>query len=235
MKEKRYPCWEWIFAAAMWVAFCFPLLWMHYKAYDTLLLANDISAFWWITILVPAYPLSRWLLQGGTPHTPPDRNSIIVRLYTLFWCLIPASCFYALLTEPYRLAAWLLAAWIALFVPLYVCQRHQGPAAVGMLFLVGLAVTVGFLLIVQPVSAARAEQMVQKAGYTGLYRFDCMEFYQSVHFESTLANGEVIRCTMPAQRDPIGYYGFYAVKDSESYCVVVSAARGQIEVEEPQV
>jgi len=45
---------------------------------------------------------------------------------------------------------------------------------------------------------------------------------------------EIIGCTMPEEKDPLGWYGFRAFKDGERYCVVVSAARGQIEVQEKQ-
>ena len=123
MQEKKYPLREWLFAAVMWAAFSFMLLWLHYKVYGRMLLAGDIRVFWWIVILAPAYPLGRWLSQGSLPSEPPDRNSIAVRLCTLFWCLVPVCCFYTLLTEPYRLAVWLLAAWLVLFVPLHLRRR----------------------------------------------------------------------------------------------------------------
>ena len=47
-------------------------------------------------------------------------------------------------------------------------------------------------------------------------------------------DGTGIGCTMPEEKDPLGWYGFRAFKDGERYCVVVSAARGQIEVQEKQ-
>ena len=53
-------------------------------------------------------------------------------------------------------------------------------------------------------------------------------------FEYALDNGDIIGCTMPEQRDPLGYYGYCAVQDGDPYCIIVSAARGQIEVEQPQ-
>lgn len=234
MQEKKYPLREWLFAAVMWAAFSFTLLWLHYKVYGRMLLAGDIRVFWWIVILAPAYPLGRWLSQGSLPSEPPDRNSIAVRLCTLFWCLVPVCCFYTLLTEPYRLAVWLLAAWLVLFVPLHLRRKDNRPTAVGLLFLTGLLVAGIYLLLVQPVSAAQAEDMVGQAGYTDLYPFDANAFRDSVWFEYALDNGDIIGCTMPEQRDPLGYYGYCAVQDGDPYCIIVSAARGQIEVEQPQ-
>lgn len=233
MQEKKYPLREWLFAAVMWAAFSFMLLWLHYKVYGRMLLAGDIRVFWWIVILAPAYPLGRWLSQGSLPSEPPDRNSIAVRLCTLFWCLVPVCCFYTLLTEPYRLAVWLLAAWLVLFVPLHLRRKDNRPAAVGLLFMTGLLVTGIYLLIVHPVSAAQAEDMVGQAGYTGLYRFELDRNWRS--FETVLDNGETVCCALPETTDdPLGYYGFCAYRDGERYCVVISAARGQIEVEQPQ-
>lgn len=234
MQEKKYPLREWLFAAVMWAAFSFMLLWLHYKVYGRMLLAGDIRVFWWIVILAPAYPLGRWLSQGSLPSEPPDRNSIAVRLCTLFWCLVPVCCFYTLLTEPYRLAVWLLAAWLVLFVPLHLRRKDKRPAAVGLLFMTGLLVAGIYLLIVHPVSAAQAEDMVGQAGYTDLYPFDANAFRDAVWFEYALDNGDIIGCTMPERRDPLGYYGYCAVQDGDPYCIIVSAARGQIEVEQPQ-
>ena len=176
MQEKKYPLQEWLFAVVMWAVFSFVLLWLHYKVYGKMLLAGDRIAFWGIVILTPAYPLGRWLSQSSLSPEPPDRNSIAVRLYTLFWCLIPVCCFYTLLTEPYRLAVWLLGAWLVLFVLLHRHRQDTRPAAVGLLFLTGLLVTGAYLLAVQPVSAAQAEDMVGQAGYTNLYPFDANEF-----------------------------------------------------------
>ena len=233
MQEKKYPLREWLFAAVMWAAFSFMLLWLHYKVYGRMLLAGDIRVFWWIVILAPAYPLGRWLSQGSLPSEPPDRNSIAVRLCTLFWCLVPVCCFYTLLTEPYRLAVWLLAAWLVLFVPLHLRRKDNRPAAVGLLFMTGLLVTGIYLLIVHPVSAAQAEDMVRQAGYTGLYRFELDRNWRS--FETVLDNGETVCCALPETTDdPLGYYGYCAVQDGDPYCIIVSAARGQIEVEQPQ-
>lgn len=53
MQEKKYPLREWLFAAVMWAAFSFMLLWLHYKVYGRMLLAGDIRVFWWIVILAP--------------------------------------------------------------------------------------------------------------------------------------------------------------------------------------
>ena len=234
MREKKYLLREWLFAAVMWAAFSFTLLWLHCKVYGRMLLTGDIRVFWWIIILAPACPLGRWLSQGSLPPEPPDRNSIAVRLYTLFWCLIPACCFYTLLTESYRLAVWLLAAWLVLFVPLHLRRQDNRPAAVGLLFLTGLLVTGVYLLIVHPVSVTQAEDMVGQAGYADLYPFDANAFQDAVWFEHTLDNGDIIGCAMPETRDPLGYYGYRAVRGGDLYCVIVSAARGQIEVEQPQ-
>ena len=104
MREKKYLLREWLFAAVMWAAFSFTLLWLHYKVYGRMLLTGDIRVFWWIIILAPACPLGRWLSQGSLPPEPPDRNSIAVRLYTLLFCAFPVFCAYSLLTEPYRLS-----------------------------------------------------------------------------------------------------------------------------------
>ena len=120
-------------------------------------------------------------------------------------------CFYTLLTEPYRLAVWLLAAWLVLFVPLHLRRQDKRPAAVGLLFLTGLLVTGAYLLAVQPVSVAQAERMVQQAGYTGLYRFELDRNWRS--FETVLDNGETICCALPETADdPLGYYGFRAYR-----------------------
>ena len=217
----------------MWAAFSFMLLWLHYKVYGRMLLAWDIRVFWWIVILAPAYPLGRWLSQGSLPSEPPDRNSIAVRLCTLLFCAFPVFCAYSLLTEPYRLSGWMLAAWLVLFVPLHLRRKDNRPAAVGLLFLTGLLVTGIYLLIVHPVSAAQAEDMVRQAGYTGLYRFELDRNWRS--FETVLDNGETVCCALPETTDdPLGYYGFCAYRDGERYCVVISVARGQIEVEQPQ-
>ena len=95
-----------------------------------------------------------------------------------------------------------------------------------------MLITMGvFLLIVHPISTSNAEKLVEQAGYTDLYRFK-MEF--SGTFWTTLPDGTGIGCTMPEEKDPLGYYGFRAYKGNEKYCVIVSAARGQIEVQEKQ-
>lgn len=104
--------------------------------------------------------------------------------------------------------------------------------AVPVTVMVTMLVTMGvFLLAVRPISASNAEKLVKQAGYTDLYRFK-IEF--SGTFWTTLPDDTGIGCTMPEEKDPLGYYGFRAYRDSEKYCVVVSAARGQIEVQEKQ-
>ena len=77
--------------------------------------------------------------------------------------------------------------------------------AVGLLFMTGLLVTGIYLLIVHPVSAAQAEDMVGQAGYTDLYPFDANAFRDSVWFEYALDNGisSDARCRSSAIRSAI--------------------------------
>ena len=93
-----------------------------------------------------------------------------------------------------------------------------------------------FLLVVHPISSiAMHAKLVEQAGYTDLYRFQSMELYAAL-FATTLPDDdtEIIGCTMPDEKDPLGYYGFRAYKGNEKYCVIVSAARGTIEVQKKQ-
>ena len=91
-----------------------------------------------------------------------------------------------------------------------------------------------FLLIVHPITVSQARNLVEQAGYTDLYRFQSVD-WDAARFAQVINNDtEIIGCTMPEEKEPLGWYGFRAFKDGERYCVVVSAARGQIEVQEKQ-
>ena len=154
-----------------------------------------------------------------------------IRLYQLLWCTIAVSIPVILITEPYHFEYWFALTCIVVIALISKLHLKTVPA-VPVTVMVTMLVTMGvFLLAVRPISASNAEKLVKQAGYTDLYRFK-IEF--SGTFWTTLPDDTGIGCTMPEEKDPLGWYGFRAFKDGERYCVVVSAARGQIEVQEKQ-
>ena len=139
------------------------------------------------------------------PHT-----AVRVRLWQLLYCILFGIFFL-------RKGDNGAEPWTATFMMLW------------MLLTLG-----AFLLIVHPITVSQARNLVEQAGYTDLYRFQSVD-WDAIRFAQVINNDtEIIGCTMPEEKDPLGWYGFRAFKDGERYCVVVSAARGQIEVQEKQ-
>ena len=163
------------------------------------------------------------------PWFPP--NHIVTRLCQLIFCAVLGSVLYVLCTEPYSLDNWIFFPLWAAIIVIELVHREDNPAAYSIAMVLALCVTGAFLLVVHPITVSQAENMVERAGYTDLYRFK-VEFNGT--FWDTLPDGTGIGCTMPEEKEPLGWYGFRAFKDGERYCVVVSAARGQIEVQEKQ-
>ena len=113
-------------------------------------------------------------------------------------------------------------------------HQEKNPTAYTVSMVSVMCIVGAFLLIVHPVSVQQAQHMVEQAGYTDLYRFQSVD-WDAARFAQVINNDtEIIGCTMPEEKDPLGWYGFRAFKDGERYCVVVSASRGQIEVQEKQ-
>lgn len=200
---------------------------LHFVVYGGVLLEKTLL----IGIICAVFIAAATGRIGGSrePWFPP--NHIVTRLCQLIWCAALGTIPYVLCIDPYSLDNWIVfLLWIAVTV-IELVHREDNSAAYSIAMVLALCVTGAFLLVVHPITVSQAENMVERAGYTDLYRFK-VEFNGT--FWDTLPDGTGIGCTMPEEKDPLGWYGFRAFKDGERYCVVVSAARGQIEVQEKQ-
>ncbi|WP_318360970.1 hypothetical protein [uncultured Agathobaculum sp.] len=207
------------------------IFYLHFAVYDGMLLQDpffigSICAVYIIFALRSSIDNQNYAIQWNYPTA-----FLRIRLYQLLCCVIAVSIPVILITEPYHFEYWFALTCIAVIVLISKLPLKTVPA-VSVTVMVTMLITIGaFLLVVHPISASNAEKLVEQAGYTDLYRFK-MEF--SGTFWTTLPDDTGIGCTMPEEKDPLGYYGFRAYKNSEKYCVIVSAARGQIEVQEKQ-
>ena len=164
------------------------------------------------------------------PETRPQ-SAVRVRLLQLLYCILFGSVLFATIEDPYNVLCWFCMVYGVVYVIFFLRKGDNGaePWTATFMMLWMLLTLGAFLLIVHPITVSQAENMVERAGYTDLYRFK-VEFNGT--FWDTLPDGTGIGCTMPEEKEPLGWYGFRAFKDGERYCVVVSAARGQIEVQE---
>ncbi len=207
------------------------IFYLHFAVYDGMLLqepffTGSTCAVYIVFALRSNIDNQNYAIQWNYPTA-----FLRIRLYQLLCCVISVSIPVILITEPYHFEYWFALTCIAVIVLISKLPLKTVPA-VSVTVMVTMLITMGvFLLVVHPISTSNAEKLVEQAGYTDLYRFK-MEF--SGTFWTTLPDDTGIGCTMPEEKDPLGYYGFRAYKDSEKYCVIVSAARGQIEVQEKQ-
>ena len=200
---------------------------LHFIVYGGVLLEKPLL----IGIICAVFIAAATGRIGGSrePWFPP--NHIVTRLCQLIWCAALGTIPYVLCIDPYSLDNWIVfLLWIAVTV-IELVHREDNSAAYSIAMVLALCVTGAFLLVVHPITVSQARNLVEQAGYTDLYRFK-VEFNGT--FWDTLPDGTDFGCTMPEEKDPLGWYGFRAFKDGERYCVVVSAARGQIEVQEKQ-
>ena len=207
------------------------IFYLHFAVYDGMLLqepffTGSICAVYIVFALRSNIDNQNYAIQWNYPTA-----FLRIRLYQLLCCVISVSIPVILITEPYHFEYWFALTCIAVIVLISKLPLKTVPA-VSVTVMVTMLITMGvFLLVVHPISTSNAEKLVEQAGYTDLYRFK-MEFSGTCW--TTLPDDTGIGCTMPEEKDPLGYYGFRAYKDSEKYCVIVSAARGQIEVQEKQ-
>lgn len=165
------------------------------------------------------------------PHT-----AVRVRLWQLLYCILFGNVLFVTIEEPYNVLCWFCVVYGVVCVIFFLRKGDNGaePWTATFMMLWMLLTLGAFLLIVHPITVSQARNLVEQAGYTDLYRFQSVD-WDAVRFAQVINNDtEIIGCTMPEEKDPLGWYGFRAFKDGERYCVVVSAARGQIEVQEKQ-
>ena len=200
---------------------------LHFFVYGRMLLDNPVLVGATCAVFIAS--AAGRTGEEREPWFPP--NHIVTRLCQLIWCAALCTIPYVLYIEPYSLDNWIiLPLWIAVTV-MELNHQEKNPTAYTVSMVAVLCIAGAFLLIVHPTTVQQAQNMVEQAGYTDLYRFK-VEFNGT--FWDTLPDGTGIGCTMPEEKDPLGYYGFRACKGNEKYCVIVSAARGQIEVQEKQ-
>ena len=206
------------------------LFYLHFFVYGGLLFNNLLLVG--ATCAAAAAAATGRIGGSREPWFPP--NHIVTRLCQLIWCAALGTIPYVLCIDPYSLDNWIVfLLWIAVTV-IELVHREDNSAAYSIAMVLALCVTGAFLLIVHPITVSQARNLVEQAGYTDLYRFQSVD-WDATRFAQVINNDtEIIGCTMPEEKDPLGWYGFRAFKDGERYCVVVSAARGQIEVQEKQ-
>ena len=159
-----------------------------------------------------------------------------VRLWQLLYCILLGNALFATIVDPYNVLCWFCVVYGVVYVIFFLRKGDNGaePWTATFMMLWMLLTLGAFLLIVHPITVSQARNLVEQAGYTDLYRFQSVD-WDAARFAQVINNDtEIIGCTMPEEKDPLGWYGFRAFKDGERYCVVVSAARGQIEVQEKQ-
>ena len=206
------------------------LFYLHFFVYGGLLFNNPLLVG--ATCAAAAAAATGRIGGSREPWFPP--NHIVTRLCQLIWCAALGTIPYVLCIDPYSLDNWIVfLLWIAVTV-IELVHREDNSAAYSIAMVLALCVTGAFLLVVHPITVSQAQSIVEQAGYTDLYRFQSVD-WDAIRFAQVINNyTEMIGCTMPEEKDPLGWYGFRAFKDGERYCVVVSAARGQIEVQEKQ-
>lgn len=169
---------------------------------------------------------------------PEDRpqSAVRVRVLQLLYCILFGSILFVTIEDPYNVLCWFCAVYGVVYVIFFLRKGDNGAEPWTATFMMlWMLLTLGvFLLIVHPITVSQARHLVEQAGYTDLYRFQSDD-WDAARFAQVINNDtEFIGCTMPEGKDPLGWYGFRAFKDGERYCVVVSASRGQIEVQEKQ-
>ena len=205
------------------------LFFLHFAVFDRMLLQNPLAIGTWCAI---------WIINASGLCGTADglaarpRSGIGMRLLQLLCCVIICGIPALLLKEPYDVEMWIEAAWLLMIILLYRQKNFSQPQAYVVISVMALAAVGLFLVIMHPLTALEAQLLTEQAGYTDPQRFSVKN--SSGTFWDTLPDGEDITYTMPAETDPFGYYGFRAEKDGEPYCVIVSAARKQIEVQEKQ-
>ena len=169
---------------------------------------------------------------GGSrePWFPP--NHIVTRLCQLIFCGILCTIPYILFTEPYSLDNWIfLPLWATLSI-IELRYREQNSTAYAVAMAAVLCITGAFLLITHPITASKAQNIVEQAGYT-----DCVYYKVNPNNNTAYKDGpdsEALYFTAPEPADKSDCYAFSANKDGEKYGVLVSYFRGTIEVQEKQ-
>lgn len=140
------------------------------------------------------------------PETRPQ-SAVRVRLLQLLYCILFGSVLFATIEDPYNVLCWFCMVYGVVYVIFFLRKGDNGaePWTATFMMLWMLLTLGAFLLIVHPITVSQAENMVERAGYTDLYRFK-VEFNGT--FWDTLPDGTGIGCTMPEEKEPLGWYGF---------------------------
>ena len=204
------------------------IFYLHFFVYGRILLDNPVLIGATCAVFIAS--AAGRTGEEQEPWFPP--NHIVTRLCQLIFCGILCTIPYILFTEPYSLDNWIfLPLWATLSI-IELRYREQNSTAYAVAMAAVLCITGAFLLITHPITASKAQNIVEQAGYT-----DCVYYKVNPNNNTAYKDGpdsEALYFTAPEPADKSDCYAFSANKDGEKYGVLVSYFRGTIEVQEKQ-
>lgn len=204
------------------------IFYLHFFVYGWILLDNPVLVGATCAVFIAS--AAGRTGEEREPWFPP--NHIVTRLCQLIFCGILCTIPYILFTEPYSLDNWIfLPLWATLSI-IELRYREQNSTAYAVAMAAVLCITGAFLLITHPITASKAQNIVEQAGYT-----DCVYYKVNPNNNTAYKDGpdsEALYFTAPEPADKSDCYAFSANKDGEKYGVLVSYFRGTIEVQEKQ-
>ena len=105
------------------------------------------------------------------PETRPH-TAVRVRLWQLLYCILFGNVLFVTIVDPYNVLCWFCAVYGVVYVIFFLRKGDNGaePWTATFMMLWMLLTLGAFLLIVHPITVSQAENMVERAGYTDLYR-----------------------------------------------------------------
>ena len=204
------------------------IFYLHFFVYGRILLDNPVLVGATCAVFIAS--AAGRTGEEREPWFPP--NHIVTRLCQLIFCGILCTIPYILFTEPYSLDNWIfLPLWATLSI-IELRYQEQNSTAYAAAMAAVLCITGAFLLITHPITASKAQNIVEQAGYT-----DCVYYKVNPNNNTAYKDGpdsEALYFTAPEPADKSDCYAFSANKDGEKYGVLVSYFRGTIEVQEKQ-
>ena len=96
-----------------------------------------------------------------------------VRLWQLLYCILFGNVLFVTIEEPYNVLCWFCVVYGVVYVIFFLRKGDNGaePWTATFMMLWMLLTLGAFLLVVHPITVSQAENMVERAGYTDLYRF----------------------------------------------------------------
>lgn len=219
-----------IIACGMYVITCLVLYYVEYKMYG-----STVDTGLVYVAGIPVLYLLIWFMRDKDVDNSKRKKTYWYKVSNIFINILIVVCIvafgYSLYLNIYDLLAYQFFAIMLLLGILYLSKKYRQylkqtkktSKIVSMAFDSILIATVLFVVVLSPCTVNKAAEILQCNGYT------------NVSYATDIQNKEILNIMkgntileLQKNDDKLGFYLFRAMKDEESYGVLVSVTNGRI-------